>query len=30
MGSDGGDLSCSGSRMVADENFSAKEPQETL
>ena len=30
MGSDGGDLSCSGSGMVADGNFSAEEPQETL
>ncbi len=30
MGSDGGDLSCYGSGMVVDGNFSAEEPQETL
>lgn len=30
MGSDGGDLPCSGSGMVADGNFSAEEPQETF
>ena len=30
MGSDGGDLSCSDSGMVADGNFSVEEPQENL